>query len=606
MKKRIISIFLSIMVCFLSFYFVCPVDVLAAGNNKRFNWETMDRDKWGPGKSYEECTEAEKSYRNSQLWGQFFNDISKGALYILNLACPGVGNLAADAFSGLESYLVRFGAIRSGATTYKEYLIRQAGLGYLLDKDFGDNMPTPGNLEMNFSPDLLNYIQGYVNEVKENETGVVTAFCIQPTTQSAICSSTHASISDAYYISMYMKDIINTHGFCIYNQYRNGSGNWCHSVIYFDGGINDYYLYGRNGSLVSYTGSNERSDNVCIRSKDGESFNCYIKEFNFLGKLSKDKPLITVECNGVYSGHTQSDGPYVNGGVVYNHPFNCPISSNYIGCYFVTSYDHFQMYKSAGWVDTTKDFGAVIPSIIQATNAIKEWTESQTVTGNDIINYYNTYDYSRIINEIGDTSNFDQQELQNKIDEIFARLQESIEHGNDISEESNSWLSKIYDKLKDIEDKIGSGGGGVISDIADFVHWSELQLKLDAIIANLTSIRKDVDDISDNQSDMDALLNKLDQESQGLANKAKSKFPFCIPWDMLILYKSLEAMPQVPTFNWTLTIPSWGIEEEFTIDLSNFEIVAKISRYFFDIIFFMALCKLGLSMSGYSFSIEKT
>lgn len=577
--------------------------MFASSSNDAFH-NVIDPTLWGEGLSWDECSAEQKEYRAKQLAGMYVNDIARAACSVLG------GVAGQNLYDLVFNSTVKGRAIAQGYTTETEYLMRNAGLGYLFDTEDPTNLPTHLD-NVTFSADLLNTLQQAIKDANEANSDFVNCIVMNPdnwrffyssgynenlvydnltsSVKGYILNKSNFVKSKIRYNWLTFRDIRTLDLYYPYSSSGVNHGNY-NVYSWVESPMSDFVFY-LTSDPKTYSnnsiGISGKYANCCIRRKDNQPFTVKYKSFVYNYETCAN------EFTDEYSYETSS----------INLSSTFSLKDQY-GLFYNGS--TFGFYRSAGHMSSAMTYGPSLPPFIQSSGAANTvYDSSVTITGDQIKNY----DYSTVINNIGDTTGMNAEELQQRIDEVMGELgaiggtAEDISHNTELQV---SVLHKILDKLDDIYDKIGSGGGGVISDIADFVHWSELQLKLDAIIANLTSIRKDVDDISDNQSDMDALLNKLDQESQGLANKAKSKFPFCIPWDMLILYKSLEAMPQVPTFNWTLTIPSWGIEEEFTIDLSKFEIVAKISRYFFDIIFFMALCKLGLSMSGYSFSIEKT
>lgn len=595
--KRVLTFFVLCCILCTVFFSNHSYLVFASSSNDAFH-NAIDPTLWGEGLSWDECSAEQKEYRAKQLAGMYVNDIARAACSVLG------GVAGQNLYDLVFNSTVKGRAIAQGYTTETEYLMRNAGLGYLFDTEDPTNLPTHLD-NVTFSADLLNTLQQAIKDANEANSDIVNCLVYDVNDPTSILYVYYRDPVD--WDDSWKGYVLAKQNF-IKSKLKYNWPTWCASAYVEDGNNSAnrlciHWVEAPMSDFVYYLTSVKKSDfgyhgPGIMRRKDNNSFTvnyAYLEDPSGAVIYSSSKEVTSVNLPDILKTPAQ----YGTRSYIYYGT-----NGNLVGLYYNQS--TFGFYRSAGHMSSAMTYGPSLPPFIQSSGAANTvYDSSVTITGDQIKNY----DYSTVINNIGDTTGMNAEELQQRIDEVMGELgaiggtAEDISHNTELQV---SVLHKILDKLDDIYDKIGSGGGGVISDIADFVHWSELQLKLDAIIANLTSIRNDVDDISDNQSDMDALLNKLDQESQGLANKAKSKFPFCIPWDMLILYKSLEAMPQVPTFNWTLTIPSWGIEEEFTIDLSKFEIVAKISRYFFDIIFFMALCKLGLSMSGYSFSIEKT
>ncbi|MDO4495869.1 MAG: hypothetical protein Q4B62_08840 [Clostridiaceae bacterium] len=70
---------------------------------------------------------------------------------------------------------------------------------------------------------------------------------------------------------------------------------------------------------------------------------------------------------------------------------------------------------------------------------------------------------------------------------------------------------------------------------------------------------------------------------------ATKKFPFSIPFDFAKGVKMLLAPAAVPEFDYTFSFPRLGINETIHIDLSDFDGIAKISRWFFSALFVIFL-----------------
>lgn len=55
-------------------------------------------------------------------------------------------------------------------------------------------------------------------------------------------------------------------------------------------------------------------------------------------------------------------------------------------------------------------------------------------------------------------------------------------------------------------------------------------------------------------------------------------FPFCIPFDFIALLEVLDADPVAPCFTFPVVIPALDYREDFKLDLSIFDDVAKVIR----------------------------
>lgn len=78
----------------------------------------------------------------------------------------------------------------------------------------------------------------------------------------------------------------------------------------------------------------------------------------------------------------------------------------------------------------------------------------------------------------------------------------------------------------------------------------------------------------------------------------KEKFPFCLPWDVYNVFANLVAEPEAPVFSIPFKFERLGIDYEFTIDLSEFKDIAKISRFFSSIAFVIFLILASRKLIG--------
>ena len=69
----------------------------------------------------------------------------------------------------------------------------------------------------------------------------------------------------------------------------------------------------------------------------------------------------------------------------------------------------------------------------------------------------------------------------------------------------------------------------------------------------------------------------------------KEKFPFCLPWDIYVLFSSLKAEPEAPKFVIPFQLERFGVDEEVVIDFAEFEEQVKILRFFISVIFVIGL-----------------
>lgn len=78
----------------------------------------------------------------------------------------------------------------------------------------------------------------------------------------------------------------------------------------------------------------------------------------------------------------------------------------------------------------------------------------------------------------------------------------------------------------------------------------------------------------------------------------KEKFPFCLPWDLYNVFANLVAEPEAPVFKFPFVFERLGIDYEFTIDLSQFDDLARVSRFFSSVSFVIFLILQSRKMVG--------
>ena len=191
------------------------------------------------------------------------------------------------------------------------------------------------------------------------------------------------------------------------------------------------------------------------------------------------------------------------------------------------------------------------------------------IIGESIANIFNF-----LYNNIG--SNFNQ--LLNRFDILLKNLEKGF--------------ADVVQAIKDI--KIDGGGSGVGSGVGSTVG---------TIIGNLLTewIKGLLDGALDTGGDLldavNSILNNLGTMFAPVANVAKTKFPFSLPWDVYACIKILAASPETPVFRFNLTLPSYGIDEQLVIDLKEFETLSKLSRAFFTLTFIMVLINFTLKIT---------
>lgn len=78
----------------------------------------------------------------------------------------------------------------------------------------------------------------------------------------------------------------------------------------------------------------------------------------------------------------------------------------------------------------------------------------------------------------------------------------------------------------------------------------------------------------------------------------KTKFPFCLPWDLYNVFVVLNAEPVAPKFDIPFKFDRLGIDYTFSVDLSEYEQLALISRVSLSVMFIIALILLSRKVIG--------
>lgn len=181
--------------------------------------------------------------------------------------------------------------------------------------------------------------------------------------------------------------------------------------------------------------------------------------------------------------------------------------------------------------------------------------------------------------------------------------------------ETNSWLSKIYEKVAQIFDKISKTASGVtdtafdkiqetldeiLKQIKKIKHWTIADTLIDGVTGLSDMITDWITLIGDLLEDVDggaettvaAISSTMDDATKLL----KTKFPFCIPWDVYFLVTFLAHEPETPVFNLPIRVPSAGIDECIEVDMSDFSGISTISRTLLTLIYCYGLLNLTMKV----------
>lgn len=247
-------------------------------------------------------------------------------------------------------------------------------------------------------------------------------------------------------------------------------------------------------------------------------------------------------------------------------------------------------------------------------------TETETETGGDISGNDvsgNGVDgpktvglLQKILNKLTEFFNFAKGGLIDALNGIRGDIQSlsgnSIS-GNSVSgngtdgAESVSLLQKILDKLQEIKwaiagDAVTGGLGDLLSVALDKITDLADSVK-DTAVSIVPEIKDMVSDVIDGTEEtIGKMVGNVGTSMRPVGDKMKTKFPFSIPWDIAAVVSSMAATPETPVFEIPIVFERYDIDYTFTLDMSDFEVISKISRLFLSLTFVLFLTKLTVQV----------
>lgn len=185
----------------------------------------------------------------------------------------------------------------------------------------------------------------------------------------------------------------------------------------------------------------------------------------------------------------------------------------------------------------------------------------------------------------------------------------------------SGWLEKIYNRLGDVLEKIGTVTGvdtlvSLVQQIADDIKTLKEGGTLSADLSDTNGLLKDIKkllgtliavqaagDVADLLTDTvgDKISDFVDNLKSGVSevtDALQDVFPFSIPWDLMTILALFSAEPQAPVFDIPVNIPQLGVEHSIHVDLSDFESVSVICRAFLSLSFAVGLMYLTIRITG--------
>lgn len=232
-------------------------------------------------------------------------------------------------------------------------------------------------------------------------------------------------------------------------------------------------------------------------------------------------------------------------------------------------------------------------------------------------------DLSKVIDEL--LKQIQDNTDESEIEELLRQILEALKNqqgggggtgGGDVNVDidlstTNGLLSKILAKVTQIFDKLSESVEGV----SDSVH-TKIQDTLDEMLVQIKKLKHwTMADTAVNAADavadwLDFLKGIFDDMENGAGNAVaaissgmdgatgllKTKFPFCIPWDVAFLVTFLAHEPETPVFKLPIHLESIGIDEYIEVDMSDFSGISTISRTILMLIYCYGLLNLTMKI----------
>lgn len=228
----------------------------------------------------------------------------------------------------------------------------------------------------------------------------------------------------------------------------------------------------------------------------------------------------------------------------------------------------------------------------------------------------------KLLGQITDTT--DESEIEDLLKQILDELKNNQggggggggSGGGDVNVDidlssTNTLLSKILAKVTQIFDRMSETAEGaadtahakiqetldeILVQIKKLKHWTMADTAVNAAdaVADWLDFIKGIFDDAENGAG--SAVSALSSTMGDAANLMKTKFPFCIPWDVYLIIGFLAEEPQTPVFRLPIKLERLGIEEYIEIDLKDFETVSSISRTLLTVLYCYGLLNLTMKV----------
>lgn len=233
-------------------------------------------------------------------------------------------------------------------------------------------------------------------------------------------------------------------------------------------------------------------------------------------------------------------------------------------------------------------------------------------------------DLSKVIDQLLDqiTKDTDESEIEDLLRQILDELKNNPgggSGGGDVNVDmstTNGLLAKILAKVTQIFDKMNAAVGDaedaafakiqesldeIIVQLKKIKRWAAIDTVVDGVdaVADWLDLIKDV--ISDADEGVGSAVSTVAETLEDSAGMLSTKFPFSIPWDILLVVSVLAAEPQVPHFEIPIDIEmDWigiNIHYDFVIDFAQYQWLSDFSRLILSMTYAVGLMKLTMNIA---------
>lgn len=602
--KIFTCLFLVFVICINTFTVAYCSEVIDPGSNI----VAEDYEKYGIGKSWDELTGEQKWNRMITNCGRSISDGIQDIFGVLKVAPIWSNYSWSDLKADSDARNAKTLAIDQGYTTPTELYFNENGMGWVYEKFYGKDFDSnvdedmPDTLTVN--PDVLNQLQAFINDINAESTGTKVVFTRTPTSNLWRDSGLPILLYQHT-----MSEWLEKYNGLVWYTFDNYNGyTW---INWLDGDLNDYIFY----DVYDINKDGYPAAKVSARRKDGGVIHYWRMRTVIPNGSPNDASNLQFALNNYEPEAMQlkeSNGVTLDLGTasLVNDP------NSIFGGSICTASGKLNIYKNQDTAISEGSCGyGIIPPYIQSQDMVQEYDEPLTISVSELADF----DYGQIYNtllNIATREKFTSTEIQKKINDVMNGLYKQLESGQIEQEEyfdsiltdesGESLLSRILSHIRAIDVNLGlqtaentAFYGALLALIEEF------QVKLDGILAELGGIAAELggiatelgllvgDEVADDVGDL--IGDGLDIGSQ-VGELMTKKFPLSIPWDIQLIVNSLASTPETPKFEIPLVIPSWGIDTSFTIDLSDFQLLSDVAKWFFDILYGLAITKLTIKI----------